>query len=66
MLEREYPCNQLHASVPQFQKRVLKVEHALNSDKFASDHGEGLEGLARRLRARCAEVVRRKGERIPK
>jgi hypothetical protein len=65
-LEREYPCQHLYETVAQFQKRVLKIENHLNSSQFAAPDGKGLDGLARRLRARCSEVVRLKGERIPK
>ena len=47
-------------------KRVERVEHFMNSDEFAKDGGRGLLGLAKDLRWRCEELIRRGGERIPK
>ena len=38
----------------------------MNSAEFSGPDGRGLLGLAKDLRSRCQEVVRRKGERIPK
>ena len=42
------------------------VEDHMNSPAFAACGGSGLEGLAKELRNRCEEVVRRRGERLPK
>ena len=33
---------------------------------FASPGGTGLLGLGKELRPRCEELIRRKGERLPK
>ena len=38
----------------------------MNSEAFAAPGGRGLNGLAKGLRARCQEVVRLRGGRIPK
>ena len=35
-------------------------------EAFAAPGGRGLEGLAKDLRSRCTELIRRKGERLPK
>ena len=44
----------------------MKVEAHLNSKAFAASEGGGLPGLAKSLRDRCQEVIKRGGERIPK
>ena len=66
LLSRTFPCKHLNETVKQFKTRVAKVEAHLNSKSFAAPNGQGLEGLARELRARCKQVVKLKGERIPK
>ena len=43
-----------------------QVEDHMNSPTFAVFGGSCLEGLAKELRNRCEEVVRRRGERLPK
>ena len=44
-----------------------RVERFMNSQAFAREGGgRGLQGLARSLRERCDEVIRRKGERTLK
>jgi len=51
----------------QFQRRMKLVEDHLNSDSFAAVGGSrGLAGLARDLRDRCEEVIKRKGQRLDK
>ena len=50
----------------QVKARMQKVEDHVNSDQLKQPNGRGLEGLAKELRWRCEEVVRRRGERIPK
>ena len=50
----------------QFQRRMKLVEDHLNSDSFAAIGGRGLAGLARGLRDRCEEVIKRKGQRLDK
>ena len=65
LLESEFPSTKVHETVAQFKMRMSKVEAYMNSENFGrADHG--LETLARRLRERCSEVVRRSGNRIPK
>jgi hypothetical protein len=66
LLENTFACERLYETPSQFARRVQKVEDHLNSAAFASKSGGGLESLARGMRARCAEVIRLKGERIPK
>ena len=53
-------------TVAHFTARMKKVEAHLNSPEFRMPGGRGLDGLARDMHARCAEVVKRKGQRIPK
>ena len=38
----------------------------MNSPAFVAQGGTGLLGLAQELRPRCEELVRLKGERLPK
>jgi hypothetical protein len=46
--------------------RMKNVEDYMNSAEFSRKDGRGLLGLAKDLRSRCEEVVKRQGERIPK
>ena len=41
-----------------------KVQDYMNSAAFSTNGG--LQSLGRRMHERCEEVVRRKGERLPK
>ena len=67
LLDTGFACNHIHETRAQFVLRVKKVEKFMNSAKFkAKGTGRGLHGLAQDLRARCENVVRLKGERIPK
>ena len=67
LLDTDFACRRLHETVSQFMARAKKVEKFMNSKRFAAGKdGQGLQGLARDLRARCREVVSRQGERIPK
>ena len=43
----------------------LMANH-LNSDAFTAVGGRGLLGLAKDLRPRCEELLRRQGARLPK
>ena len=65
LLNTTYACRRVGETVGQFRTRLDKVEAHMNSDEFDAGGG-GLEALAKELRARCEEVVRRKGERLPK
>ena len=64
LLDTDFACRRLEETVPQFMVRAKKVEKYMT--RFAAKDGRGLQGLAEDLRARCQEVVNRKGERIPK
>ena len=67
LLDTDFACHRLYETVPQFTARAKKVEKFMNSKKFKAEKGGGgLVGLAKDLRARCEEVKRRKGERIPR
>ena len=66
LLDTEYTCATPGETVAHFTARMKKVETHLNSPDFCMPGGRGLDGLARDMRARCAEVVKRKGQRIPK
>ena len=66
LLDTEFASSSIYETVPQFAKRMRRVQDHLNSSDFAAEGGEGLEGLARRLLERCRQVVKRGGERLPK
>ena len=66
LLDTDFVATKIHESPPQFKQRMKRVEDHLNSDAFAAPNGTGLLGLAKELRSRCEEVIRRKGQRIPK
>ena len=66
LLDTEFAANKIFETPAQFRVRMQKVEDHLNSDEFAREDGRGLLGLAKDLRSRCEEVVRRGGERLPK
>ena len=64
--EEDFACTRLCETPSQFRCRMKRIENHMNSDDFKMQGGRGLQGLARELHARCTEVVRRKGERLPK
>ena len=66
LLDTDFASNKLCETPAQFRVRMQKVENYMNSDAFASPGGTGLLGLAKELRPRCEELIRRKGERLPK
>ena len=67
LLGTDFSCDRLGETPSQFVKRMKKVERYMNSDAFAaSNGGRGLAGLAKDLPARCKQVIKRKGQRIPK
>ena len=65
LLDTDFPCTHIHESAKQFAKRMAKVEDHMNSAAFDAGRA-GLQGLSRHLHSRCEDVVRRKGERLPK
>jgi hypothetical protein len=66
LLGRDFAVSGLGETPVQFQRRMKLVEDHLNSDSFAAIGGRGLAGLARSLRDRCEEVIKRKGQRLDK
>ena len=58
--------DKLHKSTEHFKARMQQVEDHMNSDAFAAPDGRGLLGLAKELRSRCEDMIRRGGQRIPK
>ncbi len=46
--------------------RMELVQGHMNSKSFAAEGGRGLEGLAKELLGRARELVKRRGERLPK
>ena len=66
LLDTDYRCASLNETVPRFQDRMSRVAAHLNSPNFRAHGGRGMCGLAKDLRRRCADVVRLKGERLPK
>ena len=66
LLETDFVYGGLEESVAHFKSRTKRVADHMNSPAFSCEGGRGLEGLAKDLRIRCEEVVRRGGERLPK
>ena len=66
LLESDFVCTKLHESPEHFKARMQQVENHMNSDAFAAPDGQGLLGLAKELRSRCEDMIRRGGQRIPK
>ena len=66
LLDGDHRSDALHESVGHFTARMRRVEAHMNSEAFAAPGGRGLNGLSKGLRARCQEVVRLRGGRIPK
>jgi hypothetical protein len=64
--DTDFAATRIFETPAQFRERMQKVEDYMNSGEFSRKDGRGLLGLAKDLRSRCEEVVRRKGERIPK
>ena len=62
----EYTYSRTHAADQQFRVRLGKVAAHMNSNAFPAAGGRGLLGVCQSMRSRCAEVLRRNGERIPK
>ena len=66
LLDEEYRTVSLNEPVSRFQHRMELVAAHLNSPAFRAPRGRGNEGLAKDLRRRCREVIKLKGERLPK
>ena len=66
LLDGEFAHQKIYETPEHFVTRMKKVETHMNSASFKAPDGRGLEGLAKDLMWRCEEVVRLKGERIPK
>ncbi len=64
LLDTDFASHNLVETLAQFRTRVEKVEDYMNSAAFPRN--EGLMGLAERSRDRCEEVVKRKGQGVPK
>jgi hypothetical protein len=67
LLADDFACTHLGETPLHFRGRMDKVENHMNSPAFArAGGGGGLEKLAKELRPRCQELIRLKGERLPK
>jgi hypothetical protein len=67
LLGDDFACTHLGETPSHFRGRMDKVENHMNSIAFArAGGGGGLEKLAKELRPRCQELIRLKGERLPK
>ena len=66
LLDGEVAHRKIRETPEHFAERMKLVEAHMKSASFTADDGRGLEGLAKDLKSRCEEVVRLKGERIPK
>ena len=66
LLGTTFACSRLNETATQFNARCVKLSTFMNSSSFSAKDGGGLVSLAKELRDRCQEVVRLKGERLPK
>ena len=66
LLATRFVSTRVDETWAQFKARMQAVQDFMNSDEFAADDGEGLQGLAKELHTRCRDVIRLKGARIPK
>ena len=66
LLDSDFAHRDLHETPAHFSLRMKKVEDHMNSEAFTAPGGRGLLGLAKDLRSRCEEVIKRDGQRIPK
>ena len=66
LLDTDFPCTHLYQTPAQFRRRLTQVENHMNSPQFAAPGKGGLGDLAKDMRKRCLEVIRLRGERIPK
>ena len=64
LLGTDFAARKLFETPAQFRARMQCVEDHMNSDAFA--RGGGLLVLAKDLWARCEDIIKRKGGRIPK
>ncbi len=66
LLDGELAHNKLRQSPAHFAQRMQQAADHMNSPEFAAlGGGKGLMGLAKELRSRCVEVVKRQGQRLP-
>ena len=65
LLSTKFVCDHIDETVPQFKRRMQKVQDFMNSDEFCTSNGNGLEGLSKQLLWRCEELKRRGGQRLP-
>ena len=66
LLREKFVCLRVGETFPQFRQRMKKVQDYMNSEEFAREpDGRGLAGLAKDLRARCEQLLDKKGERLP-
>ena len=66
LLDTDFPCIHLYETPAQLRRRFTQVENHMNSQQFAAPGKSGLGDLAKDTRKRCLEVIRLRGERIPK
>ena len=66
LLHAEFVHRGLHETPAHFKRRMQDVEDYMNTNAFAGPGGTGLLGLAKEMRSRYEEVIRRNGLRIPK
>ena len=66
LLATQFSSQRIDKTASQFQQRLRAVQDHMNSQEFCAEGGGGLASLAKELRCRCKEVVKKKGARIPK
>ena len=66
LLSNKFVCTRVDETFEQFKKRMRAVQDFMNSDDFSAEGGGGLQKLAKELPDRCRELLKRKGERLPK
>ena len=66
LLQSQFARKSLHETPGQFAARMKKVEHHMNYVMGRSAPGEALLNLGQRLHKRSEDMIKLKGERLPK
>ena len=66
LLQSQFARNSLHETPSQFAARMKKVEHHMNYVMGVSAPGESLLKLGKETHKRSEDLIRLKGERLPK
>ena len=66
LLQSQFARKSLHETPGQFAARMKKVEHHMNYVMGRSAPGEALLNLGQRMHKRSEDMIKLKGERLPK